>query len=343
MKIVSVTTVRNEGPYLLEWIAWHRLIGVTDFLFYSNDCDDGTDHLLDALADEGIVRHAANTLTEGKSVQWSGLQAAWKDDLRKSADWMIFSDVDEFPMIHAGQHRLGDLFDAVGQDFDAMTLPWRLFGFNGQIDLVDAPVTQQFTRCAPPSLFNPIAATFFKSIFRPSAFSRPGIHRPRRGNKDMPRWVNGSGRPLAPHVAHNDKRLSLVGVEQERALVDLHHYSLRSAQAFVLKSERGLPNRKDKQIDLSYWVTRNFNQVENHAAQAMSASLRKEMNALLALPKVADLHAISFDWHRKRFRQLIKNAYHYELYTQILLSENSACFPEKLARDLLLMFSQLEK
>ena len=46
-KITAVTCVKNEGPFLLEWIAFNRVIGVTDFLFYSNDCTDGTDRLLD--------------------------------------------------------------------------------------------------------------------------------------------------------------------------------------------------------------------------------------------------------------------------------------------------------
>ena len=46
MRITAVTCVKNEGPFLLEWIAFNRLIGVTDFLFYSNDCTDGSTRLV---------------------------------------------------------------------------------------------------------------------------------------------------------------------------------------------------------------------------------------------------------------------------------------------------------
>ena len=45
MRITALTCVKNEGPFLLEWIAFNRVIGVTDFLFYHNDCTDGTDRL----------------------------------------------------------------------------------------------------------------------------------------------------------------------------------------------------------------------------------------------------------------------------------------------------------
>ncbi|MFN4129742.1 MAG: glycosyltransferase family 2 protein, partial [Paracoccaceae bacterium] len=44
-----VTTMKNEGPFILEWIAYHRAIGVDDFLIYTNDCTDGTDTMLDLL------------------------------------------------------------------------------------------------------------------------------------------------------------------------------------------------------------------------------------------------------------------------------------------------------
>jgi hypothetical protein len=43
MRIVAVNCVKNEGPSLIEWIAFNRVIGATDFLFYSNDSTDGTD------------------------------------------------------------------------------------------------------------------------------------------------------------------------------------------------------------------------------------------------------------------------------------------------------------
>lgn len=39
---LMITSMRDEAPFIPEWIAYHRLIGFTDFLIYSNDCADGT-------------------------------------------------------------------------------------------------------------------------------------------------------------------------------------------------------------------------------------------------------------------------------------------------------------
>ena len=343
MRILAATTVRNEGPYLLEWIAWHRLLGVTDFLFHSNDCDDGTDRLLNLLADHGVVRHETHQPPPDKSVQWSALRAAWRHDLRKAADWMLISDLDEFPVIHVGEGRFADLLAALPEGTDGVTLPWRLFGANGRVEMSGQPVTQEFTRSAPAGLRHPIAATFFKSLFRPAAFRAPGVHRPRHRDGTAPVWADGSGRVLPPEIGTNDKRLSLIGVQDGRQLVELHHYSVRSAQGFIVKTDRGLPNRAVKRIDLGYWIERNFNTQENTAALRLQPELGAEIAALLALPGIAALHDGAVDWHRARFSELVATPEAYDLYSDILLARDSAALPGALQDSLLRQFTMLRR
>ena len=50
-----MTAVRNEGLYLVEWLAYHRQLGVDAFFIYANDNDDGSDALLAALSRAGVV------------------------------------------------------------------------------------------------------------------------------------------------------------------------------------------------------------------------------------------------------------------------------------------------
>ena len=44
---VIVGCMKNEGPYIVEWVAYHRAIGIDNFLIYTNGCDDGTSEILD--------------------------------------------------------------------------------------------------------------------------------------------------------------------------------------------------------------------------------------------------------------------------------------------------------
>jgi hypothetical protein len=86
MRALIVTCVRNEAPLLLEWIAYHQAIGFTDFLLYSNDCDDGTDALLDRLAQMGVIAHVPNHAGGKKAVQWRALSRARQHPLTNLAD-----------------------------------------------------------------------------------------------------------------------------------------------------------------------------------------------------------------------------------------------------------------
>ncbi len=47
--LLTFTVMKNEGPFILEWVAWQRLMGVDHILVFTNDCDDGTDAILDEL------------------------------------------------------------------------------------------------------------------------------------------------------------------------------------------------------------------------------------------------------------------------------------------------------
>ncbi|MBL4916635.1 glycosyltransferase family 2 protein [Szabonella alba] len=343
MRIFSVTSMKDEGPFLLEWIAYHRLIGVTDFLIFSNDCSDGTDTLLDALASAGVVEHRRQTVDPAKGAQWQALAAAWKHPARKAADWMLFSDVDEFPLVKTGARRLPDLIAALPEGADAVTLPWRLFGAAAVAGFADRPVTAQFTRCAPVPLLHPVAATFYKTLFRPQSFRAAGIHRPkRRKNAPLPCWVNGAGGPMPDWFAERDGRLSLLGMPEARSLAELHHYSLRSAESFIVKSLRGLANRKDKAVDLSYWVERNFNSEQNDAMAVWAGPLAAEIAELKALPGMGALHDAACDWHRMAFAQAMRGGEAYRLYCHCLHAAGSAPLPGPLAMRLFRMFGALE-
>lgn len=347
MNILAITSVRNEAPYLIEWIAWHRMIGVTDFVISSNDCEDGSDRMLELLQSAGVVQHIpqgdllSQPSVEGKSIQWQALRHGWRHPLRKQADWVLISDMDEFPVIHAGAGNFQDLFAAVDMGAtDAIAIPWRLFGFGGVQQILDAPVTAQFRRSAPPDLRHPVAATFFKSLFRPKMFKGPGVHRPAQRDT-VPAWRDGSGHALPPLHATNDRRLSLMGLGDTRSLIEMHHYSLRSIEAFLVKTLRGLPNRKSKAIDLAYWVERNFNTVPNEAALSQQARLADAMAELLAIPGLASLHGKGRAWHHDAANTLVRTRAGYEMYRTLQHMTNSAVLSEPMTRHLLQMYAHV--
>ena len=58
--------MRNEGPFLVEWVCWYRMLGFTDLLIVTNDCTDHSPELLDHLAQAGWVHHLRSDVVLAK-------------------------------------------------------------------------------------------------------------------------------------------------------------------------------------------------------------------------------------------------------------------------------------
>ena len=112
MRALAVLTVRNEGAFLLEWLAHHRAVGFTDFLILSNACDDPTAEMLAHLDAQGLVHHLPNDGPHEGGVQWAGLKRADGHRVVREVDWILTLDIDEFVNIHLGQGTLADLIAA---------------------------------------------------------------------------------------------------------------------------------------------------------------------------------------------------------------------------------------
>ena len=46
---VIITTMKNEAPYILEWVAHHLVIGFDHIVVLTNDCTDTTNAILTRL------------------------------------------------------------------------------------------------------------------------------------------------------------------------------------------------------------------------------------------------------------------------------------------------------
>lgn len=323
MRITALTCVKNEGPFLLEWIAFNRLIGVTDFLFYSNDCTDGTDRLLDRLRDHGVVRHRQNP-AEGRNYQMEALKdAALRRPIVKNADWVWIADVDEFLNIHAGDHTIPSLIEACG-DPQAISVNFQFFGNGGVEHFEDRPVISQFTRCHNPDIWCGETAIEVKSLVRRDFPLRYyGAHRPfmpgRLEAEDQPTWTDGSGRPVPQKflLADNPRRIRKFPARGARNLATLNHYALRSLDSYLVKNDRGDVNRENRAFDDTYWRERADIAWEDRSILRYLPALQQEIRALKALPDIADLHDEAVRLHCARRDALLQQAEYQAMRDQL--------------------------
>ena len=310
VKITAVTCVKNEGPFLLEWIAFNRLIGVNGFLFYSNDCSDGTDRLLDALEDRGIVQHLLNP-AEGRNYQMEALKDARKHAVVSEADWVWVADVDEFLNIHVGDHSIPALVDACG-DPQAISLNFQFFANDDVETFEDRPVIAQFTRSHNPDLWCGEAAIEVKSLVRGDfPLQYFGAHRPffksKLPKEKRPRWTDGSGRDV-PHrflVAANPRRIRRFPAAGARDLATLNHYALRSLDSYLVKNDRGDVNREHRAFDDTYWRERNDPAWEDRSIQRYLPALETALAALKSDAEIGALHDEAVRLHRAKCAELM--------------------------------------
>lgn len=323
MKITAVTCVKNEGPFVLEWIAYGRVIGIQDFLFYSNDCDDGTDTLLDALDAQGVITHLPNP-AKGRKFQLEALRHARKHPVVTGADWLWNADVDEFLNIHCGTGSLPELIHACG-DPDAISITHQYFANNGIETYEDAPIIAQFQHSHNPDIWCDRFDIEVKTLLRPTfPAGYFGVHRPYlpddMARDQYPKWTDGSGRKVPNRflVNEGEKRQFGYRARGARKLATINHYALRSLDSYLVKSDRGDANRDFRFFDDSYWRDRNDAAHHDRRILRHLPALKKEITSLRKLPGIDDLHKVTVARHRAKIAALNKDPAFAELRAKLM-------------------------
>lgn len=239
-RIVLVAAMRNEGPFILEWVAFHLSIGFTHIVIATNDCLDGSPELVRRLGDVAPVTHLPNPVGPGDLPQIAAYARAARLPVVREAEWAMVLDADEFLNIHAGDGTVADLLAAV-PEATAFVLNWRLFGSAGHSKWSPEWVTERFTRAAVAA--DPVNLSFKTLFSKADAYRCPlSPHGPSRAFADrVPElhYVNGAGERLPQHFATTETFLQSEPHQVSWALAQVNHYNTRSCEDYLVKHRRG--------------------------------------------------------------------------------------------------------
>lgn len=306
-RVTAITCMKDEGPFILEWLAFHKALGVTDFLVFTNHCTDGTDTLLAALDRANELRHMPNPalVADTTYFQPKALAYAAYHSTFKAADYLISMDVDEFLNIRIGEGRFADLLAAL-PDFDALSAPMVDFGSDGIEAYRDRWVTEQFTTHANLRPGKWRARRGVKSIVH----NGPHLAKLRNHRPDLvsvkgtsPLWLDGSGNP-APESLTGDPTENGYDARGRSDLVVFNHYPLRSLDSYLVKSHRGDVVIKDKQLGKSYWRRRNLNVSSELPLGSVRSAAQEEWQRLREIPGVLEAHAHCVEAHKRKIAAL---------------------------------------
>ncbi len=314
-KFFLALTVKNEAPNLWEWVAYHRAIGFTDIAIYQNDSTDGTKKLLRTMEKHGFIQYFTNP-SRDRGWQNKAYRRASRLDEYKAAEWAMSLDCDEFLVIKTGNGTVSDLVDALPQDANVCTIHWKAFGSSYHTKIPKGLVTEEFTLTEEPKRISE-RQMGFKSIFKPTAFKRIGIHKPKDAFAEVPSIIcNGSGILLQNNVDPGWRSKD----PDCRRLAQVNHYALRDVERFLVKSGRGRTANHERSVDIQYWTDFDINEATDMSAADRAEQTRAEMKLMndKTRGRLELLTQEGVDANHVVFNELLDDPYYKKIYDDIV-------------------------
>jgi Glycosyltransferase family 92 len=219
LQLGVVVIIRNEAPYLGEWLAYHHALGVDHVFIYDNGSTDDLHEVIEPWVNHGLATVVHWPLPGGQIDAYSHALRFYGPSL----EWLAFFDVDEFvvPLVD------DDIPSLLARFPDAadVRIPRVDFGFSGHRTPPTQLTIEAYTEVANVFGRDPRKPPRVKSVVRPGSISAVGIHTATVA--DDPRGPDGSPVPS-----------TTVG-QACREYVQLNHYYTRSFEEFEAKRFRG--------------------------------------------------------------------------------------------------------
>lgn len=294
-----VTTVRNEGSSILEWIAWYKKLGFEHFFIFSNDNDDGSDDLLQALASAGVITWIKNEMGVNTRPQAKVCKYAFSvlpDVL--DYEWCLVLDIDEFLSINRDliQNITGLLRWVERNKVDAIGFNWQ---YTASCDISDCKqlITQRVKYFIDDSVIG-LANNLIKSISKPRYMISAADHCAIWSFKyhAVYRLIQGD---IHRYSSNND---FIWADFNHRGIANVIHYHYKSAREFLLRLYRGnaLDVFSAKNISLSIFdeelILTFLAQHKRYGSEIQGNflfeqyELKGEIDSLLSLPHVAEAY-----------------------------------------------------
>lgn len=322
-RVMVATCMKDEGPFILEWIAWNKAVGIQDIVVFTNDCSDGSDLLLDRLHEMGEIVHLPNpaVIVNSPAFQPIALKFAQSLPEFRKAEYFLSIDVDEFLNIRVGDGTISALIMAAGE-FDALSISELNHGCNRRKNFEPGLVIDQFPAHQTEYPNQRKAHRGVKTLTRISdKLISIRNHRPDfTADKRAPvMWRDGSGVPTAFFL--NESTNNGIDCRGRYNLASLDHYALRSLDDYLAKMYRGDVVRKNYSVGPRYWRLRNGNSDFSSQLLRSRKIAKKKYQALMKDPELTRLHELCCD----RYSALIERVREDEPFIERrnLILENS--------------------
>jgi hypothetical protein len=149
--ISLVAIVKNEEHYIGDWLRFHALAGVKDYIIYDNQSDDRTVAVIQSFSALNITvipwamdvsAHSPKMVLPRQILAYCHAISNFGNAYR----WMGFIDIDEYLVPQTETTLMGCLDKLAG--VTNISLPWVMFGHGGHDTQPSEPAPLAYTQCA---------------------------------------------------------------------------------------------------------------------------------------------------------------------------------------------------
>lgn len=133
-----VAIVKNEAPYIREWVCYYYLNGVEKFYIYNNESQDNLRDVLVDFEKAGIVEIIDYP---GKAKQVPAYNEALSK-LRYKTQWLMVVDADEFVVVNENKKISEFLKDY--EKYAALGINWVMYDYGGKVQKPQGLVMENY-------------------------------------------------------------------------------------------------------------------------------------------------------------------------------------------------------
>lgn len=212
--------IKNEAPYIREWVCFYYLNGVEKFYLYDNESEDNLREVLSDFVSAGIVE-IINCPGKAKQVP------AYNDALsrlRYKTQWLMIVDADEF-MIVNGNKKISEFLKDY-EKYAALAVNWVMYDYGGLLKKPEGLVLENYRTV--------------HGKFHPKNLHVKSVINPRKVALCVnPHYCEYKGGNYA--VNENfEKVVGPVTAVQSIDKIRLNHYYCKSYEEYEAKVARGL-------------------------------------------------------------------------------------------------------
>lgn len=266
-KLSICAILKNEAPYLIEWLEFHKIVGVEQFYLYDNFSSDHAIDLVQSYIDSGEVIWHEWPIKHGQ------LQAYQHclENYCQQTEWLALMDLDEF-LFPTEKNDIRDLLDEY-KEYPAIGVNWLVFGSSGHRTKPNGLQIENFTHRSEET-WEP--NKHIKSIVQPTQAIRP----------------------LDPHsfiyinnqFAVTENKEAVIGPWTGSVSVNklrINHYTTRSLQEYTEKMNRGIADVDRPRIWAFEGMDRN--EVQDLTIQRFVPQLKQAVNSVISKSPIAQV------------------------------------------------------